>query len=311
MFFKGVERYKDGKFSLALESFKKSYDIRPHWQVHFNVGLCYKELGFYVKAKREFEAYLSKGKSRISKKMKKKIAEVLAQIDKVIEELTVSVNVAGAEIIVDGYAVGFSPLASAVELGRGEHVLEVVRDGYKRYRTTLFMEPGEAKTIDVFLTQIKGAAGETQPAEGRAAGETKKKRTLTWVAGVGLGLGVGLLGASLYTGIKTLDLKSEFDTVLDEYDPDSATWDEYESAKARHDGLKQDGELYGLLTTVFLCSGAVLTVASVVLFIVDWKLAGKGERQTKTRPSGGAKVAIVPSLVLEKNGASAGITLRY
>ena len=311
MFFTGVERYKEGKYSLALEAFKESYDMRPHWQIHFNIGLCYKDLGFYVKAKREFESYLSKGQSRISKKMKKKIAEVLEEIAAVIEELTVRVNVAGAEIIVDGYAVGFSPLASGVELGRGEHVLEVVRNGYERYRTTLFIEPGEAKTIDVYLAQIKGAAGEAQPAEGEAAGETKKKRTLTWVAGVGLGLGVGLLGASLYTGIRTLDLKSEFDGVLDDYDSESATWEEYERAKANRDGLKQDGELYGLLTTVFLCSGAVVTVASVVLFIVDWKLAGKGEKRTKNRPPGGANAAIVPSLVIEKNGAWAGITLQY
>ncbi|MFH1436421.1 MAG: PEGA domain-containing protein [Pseudomonadota bacterium] len=311
MFFTGVERYKEGKYSLALEAFKESYDMRPHWQIHFNIGLCYKDLGFFVKAKREFESYLSKGKSRISKKMKVKIAEVLEEIASVIEELTVRVNVTGAEIIVDGYAAGFSPLASGVELGRGEHVLEVVRDGYERYRTTFFMEPGEAKTIDVFLAKIESGTGDTQPTEGRAAGKAKKKRTLPWVAGVGLGLGVGLLGASLYTGIETLDLKSEFDGVLNDYDSETATWEDYENAKASRDSLKQDGELYGLLTTVFLCSGAVLTVASAVLLIVDWKLSGKGESRIKARPSGGASVAIVPSLVLERHGASAGITLRY
>jgi tetratricopeptide (TPR) repeat protein len=61
LFSEGVSYFGAGKHAQALEAFQKSYKLRPHWAIRYNLGLCYKELGMYTKAKEEFLDFLEEG----------------------------------------------------------------------------------------------------------------------------------------------------------------------------------------------------------------------------------------------------------
>jgi tetratricopeptide (TPR) repeat protein len=279
-FLQGVSHFKEGKFSLALESFKASYALHPHWELHYDIGLCYKELGFYVEAKREFEAYIIQGKGKIPIDRQEIIFSVMAEITGLLGLLDVTVNVKGAAITVDGHLVGTCPLPGPIELNRGEHVIEASAGGYVPSGGTFVVEEGERKAMTIDLEPAdKGAgAGAAQEAPVVVEGSGGKRLAPPWVLYTGMALSVALLGAGAVTGALTLEKRGDVDHLVGSYDPATATWEEYLRVSSRLDDMKEKGRLLGTTTTVLLCAGAAVGLTTLALFIADRKLE-KGERR--------------------------------
>ena len=66
--------------------------------------------------------------------------------------LSVSSNVTGAQVIVDGKFVGGAPLMS-LELSAGSHRVQVKKDGYDTYRTNVEITSGRLASLEAYLTE--------------------------------------------------------------------------------------------------------------------------------------------------------------
>jgi len=285
-FDEGVRLYQSGVFSLALEEFKKSYKVRPHWELHYNIGLCYYMMGDYLNAKREFDTYLEEGKENVKPEIAKQIQEVLQNIMTMICEILLEIDVEGAAIRIDGAEIGFSPMSSPIEVKPGEHLIEIVKEGYLPYRNLFVADKGEKRTLIVKLQKYEISKPEKEK-------QTVENRTV-WPYYTGIGFGIVFAAASLGTGILTLQKKQEYNEAktdyLKLYNKGIATESDYLIAKNKMDDIAKEGKILGTLTTVFLTTGVVLEVVSVTLYLLI------GRKKVETKSSTGV---LIPSVYFE------------
>jgi hypothetical protein len=111
---------------------------------------------------REFPAG---GKPDVRDKLLKRLAEV----EKEVAKLRISVNRTGAEVFVDGTSVGLAPIANAVYVDPGAHVVEARLEGYPPSQVSV--EASKEGALDVAVNlEPKGANKTVIIAGGAAAG---------------------------------------------------------------------------------------------------------------------------------------------
>ncbi|NJF26148.1 PEGA domain-containing protein, partial [Thermococcus sp. Bubb.Bath] len=69
--------------------------------------------------------------------------------------LTVYSKPSGAEVYVDGHAIGTTPL-TGYAISTGEHTIKLSKDGYHDYTETVLINPGETKEVHATLVEKKG-----------------------------------------------------------------------------------------------------------------------------------------------------------
>ena len=69
--------------------------------------------------------------------------------------ITVTVNLPGAEITIDGRDVGTSPLAAGVAATPGEHVVGVTRPGYAAASVPVVVSPSDVREVEVTLELLR------------------------------------------------------------------------------------------------------------------------------------------------------------
>jgi hypothetical protein len=70
--------------------------------------------------------------------------------------LTISSTTAGAQVEVDGKAVGVVPLAGPIELEPGEHTIRTRLRGWSEYNDTFRVGPGEEVELEIDLVPVAG-----------------------------------------------------------------------------------------------------------------------------------------------------------
>ncbi len=282
LFTAGVKLFKKGQHAQALEKFQASYELRPHWRLHLNIGLCFKELSMYTEAKEQFDEFLQKGAEEMDDASLEQVFSELEELKSIIAVLGIDVINPGATIKLDGKEVGTSPILGPIEVNPGSHVLEVVMKGHKPFREEFLLSKGEQKDFTVTLEALPEE--ETVTPVGPLPGEGEKKKTrgkaapAFWAMG---GLTLALAGGATAMGVLTLKKKQELD------DLDSSTEDSYPAGytPAGHEDylderkqIQDDGKLFGILTTSLMAAAGAALVATVVAGVVTHPFAPKEEQ---------------------------------
>lgn len=129
-FRKGVAAFRERRFGDAAPEFEEAYRLSPAYAVLYNIGQVNVALGRSVEAVDAFERYLKQGASEIpAERVREVQAEVAKQMDR-IGTVVVRTAPEGAEVRMDGRAVGKTPLPRPLHLTVGKHVFEAFRPGY-------------------------------------------------------------------------------------------------------------------------------------------------------------------------------------
>lgn len=172
----GVRLYSEKKWQEAERAFRKAWELNPTFDVAYNLGSTEYQLGKFVEA----AEYLSRAvndwplldaTSGLRQTARTRLAESRAQVG----ALRVQVNVEGAEVIVNGKAVGKAPLKGEFFVTPGAIDVIATLDGYVTAQQSITVAKGEARDVSITLV---------------------KKRSI--VPGVVLG---SVAGAALVTGI--------------------------------------------------------------------------------------------------------------
>jgi hypothetical protein len=170
----GVALMQEGRNMAALERFDQAYARLPSPKILFNVGLAQKKLGRSAEAHRTFSKVLREAGADMPPQLLENAREQLKELEPLVSRLRVTVNQAGAQIEIDGQAIGASPLPDAVVVAPGPHVLVVSKEGFGRQQQTVKLETAETQAVTVTLLAGGGGTGPAvgSPPGGKPGGAT-------------------------------------------------------------------------------------------------------------------------------------------
>jgi tetratricopeptide (TPR) repeat protein len=257
-FSQGLKLYKEGDFDAALVQFERAYAVKPNYKVLYNIAQSYFELRQYVEARDSLTRYLKDGGDAIDAERRATVESDLAELQRRIAHLKLTVNVQGASVYVDGKKVGTTPLSQAVDVSEGQRTVAVESADRGTKQRVVRLAGGEELTIDIVFEEpgklapaaiSSGSAPPPAPSNGLGAG--------FWITGIGalaLGAGAGV------TGYLTLKAEREHDDNLGKLGVRQGQLDD-----------SRDKAKTLALTTDILAGGAVVFagIATVLLITHD------------------------------------------
>ncbi len=135
-FQRGVELLNDEQVAEALLEFQRSYELKPHFAVLYNIGQAQSVLGRPIEAVDTFKRYLGEGGKDIKSSRREEVEQDIATQTARIATLEIQTTPDGALINVDGQDVGFAPMPLGVRVPIGEHTISATAEGH---------DPGELK----------------------------------------------------------------------------------------------------------------------------------------------------------------------
>jgi PEGA domain len=173
---------KDAQWGAALAAFEKSSMLHASAGTTFNIAVCERALGQYVRARRTFQRALDERKSEaeLPESSVADIKRFLGEIDGVVGAVDVSLAPADAAVAVDGQplelvsstaggAAGPTLLAGTLPAGPGKappaakfrvvvdpgaHVFVVSREGFADAVKTITVRPGEKTRLDLTVERL-------------------------------------------------------------------------------------------------------------------------------------------------------------
>lgn len=153
LFDQGLALSDEGRWSEALEAFKKSDGLQHSASVRFNMAVTFRALGRFVEAKRIAAELLARGVD--DKPLKSGLQKEVQKLhDEVVPKVVVAVikrSPADATLEIDGtlHIVGSD---GRIELDPGKHVFLLRKEGYETATVSRTLEGSE---VEIILTAPK------------------------------------------------------------------------------------------------------------------------------------------------------------
>lgn len=146
----GITLYRQTEYAAASAKFVSAYDTSKDARLLWNAAAAEKQLHHYAKARTYVRQYVQLGVD-LSDKDKTDAADLVVVLDKLISDVTISVNEPGATIVIDGETVGESPLAKPLALDSGTRAVKVEKAGFLPFQSSVVVNGGAAQTVEVKL----------------------------------------------------------------------------------------------------------------------------------------------------------------
>lgn len=156
LFVDGVKALSASRWAKAYAKFLAAWRIKPHYQIASNLGASERELGKYRDAAEHLNFYLmdpktkEKGKEDARRHAQQLLDDVLTKIGRV----TLLELPAGAEVKLDGVAVGRAPLPGPLFVEAGSHVIDARLDEYTPKTHPVQVNAGEALEVKLQMEKV-------------------------------------------------------------------------------------------------------------------------------------------------------------
>jgi hypothetical protein len=205
-------RYQEGNAAVKLHQWQRAYDAylaawrqRPHWQVAGSLGEVELELGKNKDAATHLALFLREAKDVPPDEMKR-VRGWLDQSRARVATVTIATAPPGADLLLDGVAIGRAPLREELYLEPGQHQIDG-HLGQCAATERLELVAGQSREIklscEVAAPALKGAVA--APAAPVAAPIASKRsfpaRRAVLIAGAGVtvaSLGLGVTSIALF-----------------------------------------------------------------------------------------------------------------
>ena len=120
---RGIVLANDGLYEAALEQFDSAYTKSPHFAVLYNIGQAQIALGRPLEAIGALSKYLRDGAEQVPLSRREQVQAQIALLEARLSELTITTDLPGAVIRIDGHEVGTAPLFQPIRLAAGSHTV--------------------------------------------------------------------------------------------------------------------------------------------------------------------------------------------
>jgi tetratricopeptide (TPR) repeat protein len=152
-FTNGVELFQEEEYEGALIEFRQAYDTLPNPTVLYNIGQTYLAMRRYVEADDAFRLYLERSGDRIPEDRLADVQQRLAYLQRRIGTVRITVNVDGADVLIDGARVGTAPLDGPVRVDIGEHRVSASAEAHRPTQVTVMVAGGEEQDVSLELAE--------------------------------------------------------------------------------------------------------------------------------------------------------------
>ncbi len=149
---RGIELFDDGDYRLALLELERAYSLSPNYKVLYNIAQVHFQLNEYAKARAAFERYLKEGGSDVPESRRAEVEKELATLKTRVAILSVNVNIADAEVTLNGEPVGKGSL-SRVVVDAGVLRVQVAAQGFGMQTRVVKLAGGDETTMSIVLTK--------------------------------------------------------------------------------------------------------------------------------------------------------------
>ncbi len=219
------KEYDVGNFESSLESFQRAYDIYPHPDILYRMGLCYERLGEDSAAVRLYRQFLDKVPNAPERpRIEKTIAIIESRISR--SEIRISTDPEGAIVYIDDKANGVSGYTpTSLPVSPGNYRIIVEKEGFEPLEELVSVESGQTLQLRY---QLNGGKSVVKKAEVASSNPNTPKV----VALVAIGAASGVASAVFFNGYS--NASSELD-ILDRkraVNKDSVSRSEYDDAQS-------------------------------------------------------------------------------
>jgi len=150
-FRRGLERFDDGDYALALVEFERAYQLAPNYKALYNIALVNMQLGRYASAYHSFAKYLHDGGAGISDERRREVNLSLESLSQRTATVEISTDVAGADVSLDGKSIETSELAGPILVDVGEHTLGASAPGHIAVARSIVLAGADHATVHIDL----------------------------------------------------------------------------------------------------------------------------------------------------------------
>ncbi len=275
----GNEAYKQNRLKDAYQFYKDAWKLKQSYDIAGNLGAVELVLNMprdaaehLIHSMRQFPA---NGKPEAREKTRQRFEEALKQIG----TLTIKVNIAGADVLIDGKSVGQAPFDQEIFIDAGARKIEARMEGFNPAVQELNIAKGSTQEISLNLTRF----------EAPVPIAIKPKRP-AWilpvlvaggaVSAAALGTGIGLLVAS---NSKAEDADALLNTLRSSSGatpcaPPNAVQPQCSELKA----LRTDHDTFHNVGVGTMIVGSMALVGTVATALYVYKFRSKTEKTSPT-----------------------------
>jgi len=166
---RGLQLFNEENYDAALFEFERAYELAPSYKILYNMGRIQRQQNNYAAALRSYARYLKEGGTGIPPERKAEVEKEVAVLRPRTAEITVIVNIDGADVnsddipvctaTIESSCVGKSPLASPIVVNPGRHKITGVKTGYASATSLVSVVGSDKITVKLELVSL------TQPKE--------------------------------------------------------------------------------------------------------------------------------------------------
>lgn len=252
-FARGVEHYGEGNFDAALVELERAQQLSPNYKLLYNLAQVQMERHDFAAAIKLLNEYLRKGGADLAEERVSAVAEDLERLRRRVAELTIQVDVRGAEVFVNQVSVGLSPLREPVLVNVGMCLVRVEKAGYAPGKRSLSIVGADRRSVSLTL-QPETTSLRTDASPARA---TTPNLTPFWIS---LGAVAVLGGTTATFGVLSVNAHQHNANVLASYPGRVSQLDaarnRLQTLAALTDGFAAATLVAGALSTYFLLSAS-------------------------------------------------------
>ena len=147
----GLKLYNEGAFQEALAEFETSYRLGHRPSGLKSIAQCQRELKRFAEAYTAYRRLLDVHGAQLSPAEASTVKRTLEELAILTGSLDIKVDQASAAIDLDGKSLGQSPLAGALRVGLGSHVVRVNKPGFEPFEKEVSIASEQSIELKVVL----------------------------------------------------------------------------------------------------------------------------------------------------------------
>ncbi len=214
-FKEGISAFDRRDFEAARVAFLQTFALKPSAPVvRRNLGLAEIYSGYYLEGARRLARVIHTTDEGTSLD-RARMLESLKKAEAHLERVTLEVNVAGAEIMVDGVDLGVSPLPFAWYLAPGSYDVSVTKPGFVAFTETRLARAGATQHLRISLKPVPSPEPLAPVAPAVHSDPERDSGANPWVLAFGGALAAGGVAAGVTFSLFAADNSDKVERVGD------------------------------------------------------------------------------------------------